>query len=63
MTKKFAVGLVLCAVLSLGAGCATLHGGRAEEQIEDFLAGWQVALNAVDIEGLLTYYSEDFGSP
>ena len=63
MTKKLAVGLVLCAVLSLGAGCATLQGGRAEEQIEDLLAGWQAAFNAVDIEGLLSYYSEDFESP
>jgi hypothetical protein len=63
MTKGLVRFLVVCGVLSLGAGCVTPRGSDFTAQIDDMLSEWKDAFLADDVDRIVSFYAEDFESP
>lgn len=62
MRKEFvAVLLAVCLALTM-VGCATTGGKSAEKSIRATLGNWKAAVEKKDVDGMLTYYSDNFKS-
>jgi len=58
------IRLVLVALLCPLLGCALLQRGPTDEELlGDLLRGWQAAMDARDVDKVMTFYSKDFMSP
>lgn len=62
MKKTGIAGIVVVSlVMGLMCGCATMGGGKSdEEQIMGVVESLKTAMNGQDIEGIMAVYSEDY---
>ena len=52
---------VLFAVIAMTSGCATLGGGKSDEElITEAVTAWKTAIEAENIDDMMALYSEDF---
>lgn len=56
------VSALFCAVL-LVAGCATMGGGSAEDQVAKAVDDWKAGLLSKDVDQMMEAYSENFSHP
>lgn len=60
MMKRGVCMMVACLVLAVVAGCATTAKQSPEDMIKDQLLGWKAAMEAQDVDKIMSSFSDSF---